>query len=105
MKAMAPNPDNRYLNADEMLADLEEFRKNPTINFEYNLNEFSVASPEEEDRDKTQIHAVRLTSEPGGKTRAAAIPAATERTTTLAARRRTRMGRREASLGRWWGLW
>ena len=58
MKAMAPNPDNRYLNADEMLADLEEFRKNPTINFEYNLNEFSVASPEEEDRDKTQIHAV-----------------------------------------------
>lgn len=45
MKAMAPNPDNRYLNADEMLADLEEFRKNPTINFEYNLNEFSRGIP------------------------------------------------------------
>ncbi len=35
MKAMAPDPDERYLNADEMLADLEEFRKNPNINFDY----------------------------------------------------------------------
>ena len=26
MKAMAPNPDDRYLSADDMLADLEEFR-------------------------------------------------------------------------------
>ena len=32
MKAMAPNPDNRYPSADAMLADLEEFRKNPSIN-------------------------------------------------------------------------
>ena len=35
MKAMAPNPDNRYLSADDMLVDLEEFRKNPNINFDY----------------------------------------------------------------------
>lgn len=35
MKAMAPNMNQRYVNADEMLADLEEFRKNPNINFEY----------------------------------------------------------------------
>ena len=35
MKAMAPNPDKRYLSADDMLADLEEFRKNPNINFDY----------------------------------------------------------------------
>lgn len=88
-----------------MLADLEEFRKNPTINFEYNLNEFSVASPEEEDRDKTQIHAVSASHRSREADQSGAIPAATERTTTLAARRRTRMGRREASLGRWWGLW
>ena len=53
MKAMAPNPDNRYASADEMLADLEEFRKNPNINFEYNISEFS---PElEPDDDRTQI--------------------------------------------------
>ena len=30
MRAMAPNPDNRYPSADAMLADLEEFRKTPT---------------------------------------------------------------------------
>ena len=55
MKAMATNPDNRYASADEMLADLEEFRKNPNINFEYSLNEFM---PEEEpDEDKTQIRS------------------------------------------------
>lgn len=35
MRAMAPNPDNRYPSADAMLADLEEFRKNPNINFEF----------------------------------------------------------------------
>lgn len=35
MRAMAPNPDNRYPSADAMLADLEEFRKNPNINLDY----------------------------------------------------------------------
>ena len=59
MKAMAPNPDNRYSSADEMLADLEEFRKNPNINFDYNLSEFM---PEEEpDEEKTQIRTVTHT--------------------------------------------
>ena len=56
MKAMAPNPDNRYLSADDMLADLEEFRKNPNINFDYHCVEFD---PEEElDDDRTQIRPV-----------------------------------------------
>lgn len=52
MKAMAPNRDNRYNSADEMLADLEEFRKNPSINFDYDF--WSVA-PMEPDEDKTQV--------------------------------------------------
>lgn len=39
MKAMASNMNNRYNNAGEMLADLEEFRKNPNINFDYHLGE------------------------------------------------------------------
>ena len=55
MKAMAPNPANRYSCADEMLADLEEFRKNPNISFDYDL--LSVA-PSEPDEDKTQIHSI-----------------------------------------------
>ena len=55
MKAMAPDPDNRYPSADAMLADLEEFRKNPNINFDFSPSEFH---PEEEDVDRTQIHTV-----------------------------------------------
>lgn len=56
MKAMAPNPDSRYLSADDMLSDLEEFRKNPNINFDYSSAEFE---PEEElDDDRTQIRPV-----------------------------------------------
>lgn len=35
LKAMAPLPDDRYSSADEMLIDLEEFRKNPNTNFAY----------------------------------------------------------------------
>jgi len=36
MKAMAHEPDNRYATATAMLADLDEFRKNPAILFDYN---------------------------------------------------------------------
>ncbi|MCD8143012.1 MAG: Stk1 family PASTA domain-containing Ser/Thr kinase [Clostridiales bacterium] len=35
MKCMAPNRDLRYNNAEEVLADLEAFRKNPDIVFPY----------------------------------------------------------------------
>ncbi len=44
MKAMASNMDQRYVNADEMLVDLEEFRKNPNINFDYDLADLSTGS-------------------------------------------------------------
>lgn len=56
MRAMAPDPDHRYASADEMLADLEEFRKNPNINFDYDIHDFL---PEEEpDEDKTLVRPV-----------------------------------------------
>ena len=56
MKAMAPNPNNRYSSADEMLADLEEFRKNPDVNFDYHVADFS---PEAElDEDRTQVRPI-----------------------------------------------
>ena len=42
MKAMCPDPDQRYLSADEMLADLEEFRKNPNINFDYTTEDLKI---------------------------------------------------------------
>ena len=56
MKAMAPNPDDRYPSADDMLADLEEFRKNPNINFDYSTSE--LQGGEELDEDRTQIRPI-----------------------------------------------
>ena len=35
MKAMAPDLDRRYPDADAMIADLEAFRKDPTLSFDY----------------------------------------------------------------------
>jgi len=35
LKAMDPEINRRYASADDMLTDLEEFRKNPSINFDY----------------------------------------------------------------------
>lgn len=54
MKAMSPDPNNRYPNADAMLADLEAFRKNPNINFDYSSDDLLVT--EESDEEKTRIH-------------------------------------------------
>lgn len=52
MKAMAPGLDKRYISADAMLADLEEFRKNPNIDFDYSNDE---PDPEvEEVEEKTR---------------------------------------------------
>ena len=46
MKAMAPRIDLRYMNAEAMLRDLEEFRKDPEITFHYNLASFRSSQPE-----------------------------------------------------------
>ena len=39
MKAMAAKVDHRYASAEEMIHDLEEFRRNPEINFDYSLSD------------------------------------------------------------------
>ena len=55
MKAMASNVDKRYDSAASMLADLEEFRKNPSINFDYTAEELKTAAEEEPvSAEKTQ---------------------------------------------------
>ncbi|MEG1720233.1 MAG: Stk1 family PASTA domain-containing Ser/Thr kinase [Pseudoflavonifractor sp.] len=50
MKAMSANVDQRYASSDAMLVDLEEFRKNPSINFEY-----SSADLQSENDEPTHI--------------------------------------------------
>ncbi len=41
LKAMAPDRNKRYATADEMLADLEEFRKDPTVSFDYSVEDLA----------------------------------------------------------------
>lgn len=58
-KAMAPNPDLRYDDADAMLADLDAFRKNPQIDFGY--SDPWVLEKQIDEDEPTQIHpAVQL---------------------------------------------
>ncbi|MCI2058760.1 MAG: Stk1 family PASTA domain-containing Ser/Thr kinase [Oscillibacter sp.] len=51
MKAMAPDLDKRYASADEMIADLESFRKNPGVNLDFSMDDLR---PDEED-EPTQL--------------------------------------------------
>ena len=41
LKAMAPDRNKRYATADEMLVDLEEFRKDPSVSFDYSVEDLS----------------------------------------------------------------
>ena len=63
MRAMAPNPDNRYPSADAMLADLEEFRKNPNISLDYGPGDLPGDFLDDEERTQilntAQVNAVR----------------------------------------------
>lgn len=47
MKAMASDVDRRYPSADAMLEDLEEFRKNPSIRFDYTLEDLAAGEGDE----------------------------------------------------------
>ena len=73
MRAMAPNPDQRYASADEMLADLEEFRTTPNLTLEYHPPISILDEPDE--IEKTQV-----LSTGGSKSRASAAHGAMEAT-------------------------
>lgn len=47
MKAMASAVEKRYVSAEAMLADLEEFRKNPNISFDYSSADLLVGEGDE----------------------------------------------------------
>ena len=47
MKAMASDVNQQYISADAMLADLEEFRKNPSINFDYTPADLLISEGDE----------------------------------------------------------
>ena len=47
MKAMAPDLDRRYSSADEMIADLEAFRKNPGVDLDFGMEDLRPEEPDE----------------------------------------------------------
>ncbi len=64
MKAMAPNMNQRYINADEMLADLEEFRKNPNINFDYSATDLFTGTENDEPTRAIPVAAAKKSAAP-----------------------------------------
>lgn len=70
MKAMASDVERRYLSADAMLSDLEEFRKNPNISFDYTTEDLTPSGEDEPTQNigantpaiapVTPVHAERL---------------------------------------------
>jgi len=47
MKAMAPDLNRRYASADEMIADLESFRKNPGVDLDFGMEDIRPQEPDE----------------------------------------------------------
>ena len=70
LKAMAPRLDQRYLNAEAMLRDLEEFRKDPELTFHYNLSAPRAGRARQEEPTQklassaTQPHRPRVLTRP-----------------------------------------
>ena len=50
MKAMAPDLDRRYFSTEEMTADLEEFRKNPGVRLDFQLEDLRAEETDEPTR-------------------------------------------------------
>ncbi len=57
MKAMAPSLAKRYASTDEMLADLEEYRKNPDVDIAY------VPPVKKEDEDMAATKPIKIIAE------------------------------------------
>lgn len=76
MKAMASRIDQRYMNAEAMLRDLEEFRKNPQVEFHYNLASFHGNQPVPDEPTQTMDSASSLNrrQRPPARTRTAPPP-------------------------------
>lgn len=66
MKAMTPDLSRRYSSADAMIADLEDFRKNPNINLDFTMVDLR---PEEPAEPTQPIRTYDRTLHPASKSR------------------------------------
>ncbi len=76
MKAMTPDLRRRYVSADAMIADLEDFRKNPNINLDFTMMDLR---PEEPAEPTQPIRTYDQTLHPTPKNRERAPERARER--------------------------
>ena len=58
MKAMASDLEKRYASADEMLADLEEFRKNPEVDLDFTIEDLHRETVDEPTQYIPAVHTV-----------------------------------------------
>ena len=58
MKAMNSDPNKRYASADEMLADLEEFRKNPEVDLDFTIEDLHRETVDEPTQYIPAVHTV-----------------------------------------------
>ena len=58
MKAMASDLEKRYASADEMLADLEEFRKNPEVDLDFTIEDLHRETVDEPTQYIPAMHTV-----------------------------------------------
>lgn len=86
MRAMQKDPSKRYQSASEMINDIEEFKKNPSVVFGYNFGQNSASSAVREDNEKTMYfdkNEVKSSSgSQGTRFSSAAAPAPAGRTKT-----------------------
>ena len=76
IRAMQKSPDERYLSAAEMLLDLEEFKRNPLIRFEYNY--YAEKEPTKYVSPLEYVRPARPSARPGpGQTKVRQRPART----------------------------
>ena len=71
MKAMAPELDKRYHDAEAMIADLEAFRKNPGVSLDFELSDLR---PAEEDEPTQPLRTVAVRSGTAAGTRSSSRP-------------------------------
>lgn len=67
MRAMAPKVEQRYSSADEMLLDLDEFRKNPNIKFDYNPADFLQENQADAEHTRVRVAVSSRQSTPEAK--------------------------------------
>lgn len=84
LRAMEKNPDRRYQSTDDMLKDIEEFKQNPSVHFEY---QYLTDEKAQRDHFKRNMRHAKQLRDGGGELMAPKRPRDIEEKERPAARR------------------